>query len=192
MLSSVAIKNGVCPHSCCYSALALKLRLVEAKVLLSQFPFHYHKSLPSITPNLNRFPVLNCHCHSIYSCCTIFVKYVCASTILTTFPLKIIPQLILKISKSYVSIIPMAHLWEFWVKFCQIWCKINENGSTIFNNLFNFKILRAMDWMDQSWGHCILISTCRIHFSKYATIRCRPLKLHPEVIPTTAAVQQCK
>ncbi len=74
------------------------------------------------------------------------------TAILKTFSLKIIPQLIVKISKSRVSIIPMANLWEFWAKFYQIWCKIDENGSTILNNTFNFKILQAMDWMDRPWG----------------------------------------
>ncbi len=57
--------------------------------------------------------VLICHCPRINFCCTIFVNYVCVFTILTTFSLKIIPQLNVKISKSHVSIIPMANLESF-------------------------------------------------------------------------------
>ncbi len=116
-------------------------------------------------------------------CCTIFINYVRVSTILTTFSLKIIPRLIVKISKSHISEIPKANLWEFWVKFCWIWYKIDENGSNILNNSFNFKILWAMDWMDQPWGAPYFNNyVCRIRFPKYTPIQCHLLKLHLEVI----------
>ncbi len=70
--------------------------------------------------------VLIRYCPRINFGCTVFTNYMCVSTILPTFSLKIIPQLIVKISKSIISIIPMANLWEFWVKFCRIWCKIDH------------------------------------------------------------------
>ncbi len=98
--------------------------------------------------------VLICHCPRINFCCTIFVNCVCVSKILTTVSLKIIPQVIVKISKSHVSIIPMANLWEFCHKFCRIWCKIDD-----------FKILRAMNWMDQALGRHILIIMCAVSAS---------------------------
>ncbi len=110
--------------------------LITINLSLSQEPTIY-------APN----SILICHCPRINFRCTIFVNYMRVSTIFTTFSLKIIPQLILKISKSHVSIIPMANLWGFWVKFSGIWYKIDENGSNIFNDSFNFKILeQRIEW----------------------------------------------
>ncbi len=116
---------------------------VEAKLLLSQSLLSLSQEPTLHAPN----SVFICHCPRINFCCTIFVNYVRVSAILSPSSFKIIPKLIVKISKSHVSIIPMENLWEFWVIFCWIWCRIDKNGSNIFNNHFILKSYeRWIEW----------------------------------------------